>query len=71
MVSEDEESLEDEPFNPTSASLELDEEAFEKRLEEEAWYSALSLRFRYFLWRNYVDHLLLVNLSKSKDQLVL
>lgn len=55
---------EGEAFNTTAASLDVEDADFEARLKNETWTTAFGLRLRLFLWRHYVDHLLLIDLTK-------
>jgi hypothetical protein len=73
QITEHKDEVVDEAFNPTATSLGMDEEEFERRLKQDKlnWFMRLVLRVRYELWHHSIDHVLLVNLSRSKGKLYL
>jgi hypothetical protein len=46
----------------------MDDEKFEELVKDKSFCEALSLRFRYFLWVNFIDHILLVKMRVKKDK---
>jgi hypothetical protein len=71
QITEAKEEVVDQVFNPTAASLSMDEKEFEQRIKNENWFFRLIYRIRYELWHNSIDHVLLVNLSRSNGKMYL
>lgn len=55
-------------FTPTTEGLKMDDEKFEELVKDKSFCEAVSLRFRYFLWVNFIDHILLIKMRVKKDK---
>jgi hypothetical protein len=50
------------------AGLSMSDEEFEDLVKDMTFFEGISMRFRYFLWCNFVDHILLIKMGINKDK---
>ena len=58
-----------EDYNPSPLAYEISEKEEEETIKDMTFAQKINYYLRLFLWRNYVDFLLLMYLKKEKDDL--
>ena len=54
-------------FDPSPCSYEITEQEEDEATKGMSWGQKINYYIRYYLWMNYVDHILFVHLEKRKD----
>jgi hypothetical protein len=53
----------DEDFNPSPAHYEISEEQQNETVKTMSWAQKINYYIRYYLWMNYIDHILFIHLA--------